>query len=126
MNRERGPREGGNRDGGNRGPRPGGESTAPRRDRAPREGGGFRGGRDGGRDSGGYRDSGDYAAYRRSSEGSGSETRRRISSLENDIATYQNNIEFFARSKNADQLRADIEKKIADAQRQIEQLRNQE
>jgi len=118
---------GGARDGGNRGPRPGGEGgAAPRRDRAPREGGGFRGGRDGGRDSGGYRDSGDYAAYRRSSEGSGSETRRRISSLENDIATYQNNIEFFARSKNADQLRADIEKKIADAQRQIEQLRNQE
>ncbi len=128
---ERAPREGGNRDGGNRGPRPGGDSTAPRRDggnreRSNRDGGGFRGGRDGGRDSGGYRDSGDYAAYRRSSEGSGSETRRRISSLENDIATYQNNIEFFARSKNADQLRADIEKKIADAQRQIEQLRNQE
>lgn len=113
-----------------RAPRPGGgDGNAPRRDganRAPREGGGFRGGRDGGRDSGGYRDSGDYAAYRRSSEGSGSETRRRISALENDIATYQNNIEFFARSKNADQLRADIEKKIADAQRQIEQLRNQE
>ncbi|XWW45482.1 DUF349 domain-containing protein [Fibrella sp. USSR17] len=117
----------GSRDGGNRGPRQGGgEGAAPRRDRGPREGGGFHGGRDGGRDSGGYRDSGDYAAYRRSSEGSGSETRRRISSLENDIATYQNNIEFFARSKNADQLRADIEKKIADAQRQIEQLRNQE
>ncbi|ARK12412.1 DUF349 domain-containing protein [Fibrella sp. ES10-3-2-2] len=117
----------GSRDGGNRGPRQGGgEGAAPRRDRGPREGGGFHGGRDGGRDSGGYRDSGDYAAYRRSSEGSGSETRRRISSLENDIATYQNNIEFFARSKNADQLRADIEKKIADAQRQIEQLQNQE
>ncbi|MEZ0484008.1 DUF349 domain-containing protein [Fibrella aquatica] len=124
---DRGPREGGNRDGGNRGPRPGGDNSAPRQNRTPREGGGgFRGGRDGGRDSGGYRDSGDYAAYRRSSEGSGSETRRRITSLENDIATYQNNIEFFARSKNADQLRADIEKKIADAQRQIEQLRSQE
>ncbi|WP_375445495.1 DUF349 domain-containing protein [uncultured Fibrella sp.] len=126
---DRGPREGGapRGDGPNRGPRPGGDGNAPRQNRAPREGGGgFRGGRDGGRDSGGYRDSGDYAAYRRSNEGSGSETRRRISSLENDIATYQNNIEFFARSKNADQLRADIEKKIADAQRQIEQLRNQE
>ncbi|MEZ0538660.1 DUF349 domain-containing protein [Fibrella arboris] len=120
---DRGPREG-NAGRGDRGPR--GEGNAPRRDntsrdRAPREGG-FRGGRD----NGGYRDSGDYAAYRRSSEGSGSETRRRISALENDIATYQNNIEFFARSKNADQLRADIEKKIADAQRQIEQLRSQE
>ena len=126
------PREGGaprgdgqNRD---RGPRPGvGDTSAPRQNRPPREGsGGSRGGREGGRDSGGYRDNGDYAAYRRSSEGSGSESRRRISSLENDISTYQNNIEFFARSKNADQLRADIEKKIADAQRQIEQLRSQE
>ena len=126
---DRGPREGGgNRSGSDRGPRPGGGEGAVSRpqNRAPREGG-SRGGNDrGGRDGGGYRDNGDYAAYRRSSESGGSETRRRISSLENDISTYQNNIEFFARSKNADQLRTDIEKKIADAQRQIEQLRNQE
>ncbi len=125
---DRGPREGGTS--GDRGPRPGGggeggANRGPRPDRGPREGGGFRGGRDGGRD-GGSRDGGDYAAYRRSSEGGGSDARRRISTLENDIATYQNNIEFFARSKNADQLRADIEKKIADARKQIEQLRGQE
>lgn len=51
--------------------------------------------------------------------------RRRISTLENDIATYRNNIEFFARSKNADKLKADIEKKIASAQTQLNDLRQQ-
>ncbi|OIN60903.1 DUF349 domain-containing protein [Arsenicibacter rosenii] len=51
--------------------------------------------------------------------------RRRISTLENDIATYRNNIEFFARSKNADKLKADIEKKIASAQAQLNDLRQQ-
>lgn len=114
----RGPREGG-RDGGrgdrsgdSRGGRPGGDRRD--RDRGPRGG------------DGGYRDSGDYAAYRRSTEGGGSETRRKINALENDIATYRNNIEFFARSKNADKLRADIEKKIADAQKQLDVLRSQE
>jgi len=69
------------------------------------------GGRDGGRDGGGGKREGDI--------------RRRISALENDIATYNNNIEFFARSKNADKLRADIEKKIADAQKQLDELRHQ-
>ncbi|CCH52334.1 protein of unknown function DUF349 [Fibrisoma limi BUZ 3] len=69
------------------------------------------GGRDGGRDGGGGKREGDI--------------RRRISALENDIATYNNNIEFFARSKNADKLRADIEKKIADAQKQLDDLRHQ-
>jgi Domain of Unknown Function (DUF349) len=112
------PRPGGGRDQG-QGGRPGGgnRSNDRSRDRGPRDGG----------YGGGSRDGGDYAAYRRSTEGSGgSETRRRISTLENDIATYRNNIEFFARSKNADQLRADIEKKIADAQKQLDTLRNQE
>ncbi|WP_338869994.1 DUF349 domain-containing protein [Spirosoma sp. SC4-14] len=51
--------------------------------------------------------------------------RRRISAIENDIATYRNNIEFFARSKNADKLRAEIDKKIADAEKQLEDLRHQ-
>jgi len=51
--------------------------------------------------------------------------RRRITAIENDIATYRNNIEFFARSKNADKLRADIDKKIADAEKQLEDLRHQ-
>ena len=120
----RGPRTDSPRPGGGReqspGGRPGGgnRSNDRSRDRGPREGG---------YSGGGSRDGGDYAAYRRSNEGGGgSETRRRISTLENDIATYRNNIEFFARSKNADQLRADIEKKIADAQKQLDALRNQE
>ncbi|MVM30425.1 DUF349 domain-containing protein [Spirosoma sp. HMF4905] len=51
--------------------------------------------------------------------------RRRITAIENDIATYRNNIEFFARSKNADKLRADIDKKIADAEKQLDDLRHQ-
>ena len=51
--------------------------------------------------------------------------RRRITSIENDIATYRNNIEFFARSKNADKLRADIDRKIADAEKQLDELRHQ-
>ncbi|UFH54364.1 DUF349 domain-containing protein [Spirosoma sp. KNUC1025] len=54
-----------------------------------------------------------------------SDIRRRITSIENDIATYRNNIEFFARSKNADKLRADIDKKIADAEKQLADLRHQ-
>ena len=51
--------------------------------------------------------------------------RRRITSIENDIATYRNNIEFFARSKNADKLRADIDRKIAEAEKQLTELRHQ-
>ena len=51
--------------------------------------------------------------------------RRRITTIENDIATYRNNIEFFARSKNADKLRADIDRKIADAEKMLEDLRHQ-
>ena len=51
--------------------------------------------------------------------------RRRITTIENDIATYRNNIEFFARSKNADKLRADIDRKIADAEKQLMDLKHQ-
>ncbi len=54
-----------------------------------------------------------------------SDIRRRITTIENDIATYRNNIEFFARSKNADKLRADIDRKIADAEKQLDDLRHQ-
>ncbi|CCH00852.1 protein of unknown function DUF349 [Fibrella aestuarina BUZ 2] len=115
---------------GDRGPRGGGDFN---RNRDESRGGGNRENRDRGprrdqnrgRNEGGYRESGDFEAYRRNTEGGGSETRRRINALENDIATYRNNIEFFARSKNADKLRADIEKKIADAQKQLDALRNQ-
>ncbi|WP_019986959.1 DUF349 domain-containing protein [Rudanella lutea] len=82
-----------------------------------------------GRRGGGNRGDRDRDSYRRGGHGDGDsrggDIRRRITALENDIATYRNNIEFFARSKNADKLRADIDKKIADAQKQLDDLRNQ-
>ena len=51
--------------------------------------------------------------------------RREISQLQNDIQTLRTNIEFFARSKNADKLREEYEGRIADAQHRIEQLNRQ-
>ncbi|MFC5407805.1 DUF349 domain-containing protein [Larkinella bovis] len=51
--------------------------------------------------------------------------RRKMTTLENDIAVYNNNIEFFSRSKGADKLRADIDKKIQVAQKQLEELKHQ-
>jgi hypothetical protein len=51
--------------------------------------------------------------------------RREISQLQNDIQTLRTNIEFFARSKNADKLREEYEGRIADAQHKIEQLNRQ-
>ena len=111
-------RPGGNRSGGPRSDRRG--NDGPRSDRDRRGGsGGFR--QD--RDSGGGRDR-DYA---RSDGGSKRESdiRRRMTAIENDIATYRNNIEFFARSKGADKLRAEIDKKIADAEKQLDELRDQ-
>ncbi|AUD04984.1 DUF349 domain-containing protein [Spirosoma pollinicola] len=77
-------------------------------------------------------DRGDRGDYNRGNRDGGnvenkreSDIRRRITSIENDIATYRNNIEFFARSKNADKLRADIDRKIADAEKQLDDLRHQ-
>ncbi len=99
----------------------GGGSTRRDRDNSRDRGDRSGGGRD--RDN----DGGDFGAYRRNSEGSGpgGDLRRRITSLEADIATYNNNIEFFARSKNADKLRAEIEQKIAAAQQQVNDLKKQ-
>ncbi|MFD2936586.1 DUF349 domain-containing protein [Spirosoma flavum] len=75
------------------------------------------------------RDRGDYGRGNRDAGSNDnkreSDIRRRITSTENDIATYRNNIEFFARSKNADKLRADIDRKIADAEKQLDDLRHQ-
>ncbi|MCY7351660.1 MAG: DUF349 domain-containing protein [Cytophagaceae bacterium] len=51
--------------------------------------------------------------------------RRKITTLENDIALTRNNLEFFARSKNSEKLRADFEKKIAVAERELAQLKHQ-
>ncbi len=107
------------------------EATRPG-GRSERSGGGNRDRSRGDRNSDSRADRG--SEYRGSgrSEGSGggdskreSDLRRRISSIENDIATYRNNIEFFARSKNADAIRADIDRKIADATKQMDDLRRQ-
>ncbi|MFD2515722.1 DUF349 domain-containing protein [Pontibacter locisalis] len=51
--------------------------------------------------------------------------RREISQLQNDIQTLRTNIEFFARSKNADKLREEYEGRIADAQSRIDKLQHQ-
>ena len=51
--------------------------------------------------------------------------RREISQLQNDIQTLRTNIEFFARSKNADKLREEYEGRIADAQKRINLLQHQ-
>lgn len=51
--------------------------------------------------------------------------RRQISKIENDISIWQNNLEFFARSKNADQLRGDFTTKIDEAQQELDRLREQ-
>jgi len=51
--------------------------------------------------------------------------KRRISQLENDISLWQNNIEFFAKSKTSDRLKAEFERKISSAQAQLEELKHQ-
>ena len=51
--------------------------------------------------------------------------RREISESENDISTLQTNLDFFGRSKNADQLRAEYQGRIDEAQKHIEQLKKQ-
>ncbi|WP_018477977.1 DUF349 domain-containing protein [Pontibacter roseus] len=51
--------------------------------------------------------------------------RREISQLQNDIQTLRTNLEFFARSKNADKLREEYEGRIEDAQKRIDILQRQ-
>jgi hypothetical protein len=51
--------------------------------------------------------------------------RREISQLENDIRTLKTNIEFFARSKNAEKLREEYEARTKDAHTRIEMLQKQ-
>ncbi|MBC3539695.1 DUF349 domain-containing protein [Rufibacter sediminis] len=51
--------------------------------------------------------------------------RRDITSLENDISTLKTNIEFFARSKNAEKLREEYQSKIDEAQNRIQHLKRQ-
>ncbi len=49
--------------------------------------------------------------------------RKKIQALENDIAVLTNNLEFFAKSKNSEKLRAEVEKKIAEAEKELEKLK---
>ncbi len=51
------------------------------------------------------------------------DSRKKIQTLENDIAVLTNNLEFFAKSKNSDKLRAEVEKKIAQAEKELEKLK---
>jgi hypothetical protein len=51
------------------------------------------------------------------------DARKKIQALENDIAVLTNNLEFFAKSKNSDKLRAEVEKKIAQAELELEKLK---
>ena len=51
--------------------------------------------------------------------------RKEINELENDASTLQTNLDFFARSKNASQLREEYEGRIAEGQKRIEALKKQ-
>lgn len=51
--------------------------------------------------------------------------RKEINELENDAATLQTNLAFFARSKNANQLREEYEGRIAEGQKRIDALKKQ-
>ncbi|QKG52500.1 DUF349 domain-containing protein [Hymenobacter sp. BRD67] len=51
--------------------------------------------------------------------------RREIQELENDVATLQTNLDFFARSKNADQLRQEYQGRMQEARVRIEKLKKQ-
>ncbi|WP_409025030.1 DUF349 domain-containing protein [Hymenobacter sp.] len=51
--------------------------------------------------------------------------RKEINELENDHSTLQTNLDFFARSKNANQLREEYQGRIAEGQKRIEVLKKQ-
>jgi hypothetical protein len=51
--------------------------------------------------------------------------RKKIQQTENDLAVLKNNLEFFARSKNADQVRADFQVKIDQAAAEVARLKSQ-
>lgn len=53
------------------------------------------------------------------------DVRRKMQQLEGDIVVWRNNIEFFARSKNSEKLRADVQSKIDNAQKQFDDLKRQ-
>ncbi len=51
------------------------------------------------------------------------DTRKKIQALENEIAVLTNNLEFFAKTKNSEKLRAEVEKKIAAVEKELEKLK---
>ena len=51
--------------------------------------------------------------------------RKEINELENDASTLQTNLDFFARSKNASQLREEYQGRIAEGQKRIDALKKQ-
>lgn len=51
--------------------------------------------------------------------------RKKISKVENDIATLRNNLEFFGRSKNADKYKEEFNGKIKEADENLKQLKQQ-
>jgi hypothetical protein len=51
--------------------------------------------------------------------------RRQMGKIENDISLWQNNLEFFASSKNADKLKDEFLSKISEAQQELDRLREQ-
>ena len=53
------------------------------------------------------------------------DSRKKIQALENDIAVLTNNLEFFAKSKNSDKFRAEVEKKILEAEAELEKLKKE-
>jgi hypothetical protein len=57
--------------------------------------------------------------------GKENDLRRKITTVENDIALWKNNIEFFARSKSTEKLRTDFEKKIEKAERELAGMKQQ-
>jgi hypothetical protein len=79
--------------------------------------------RGGNRDYNSNRGGGDYNSN--NAGGGNSDAKRKIQNLENDIATYRNNLEFFAKSKNADKFRQDVEAKIQSAEKEIAKLKEQ-
>jgi hypothetical protein len=51
--------------------------------------------------------------------------RKKISKIEGDIGLWQNNLEFFSRSKNADKVKEEFNEKIQSATEQLKQLKDQ-
>ena len=51
--------------------------------------------------------------------------RKKINKIENDIGLWQNNLEFFSRSKNAEKVKEEFNEKINSAYEQLKQLKDQ-